>query len=59
MKAEACRATVLVRRHGEVTCQKEAGHDGPHEADVTGKWKRVSWTEGTTFIEPDAGDRPT
>ncbi len=42
--ADHCVATVLVRGHGRFTCEKDADHEGPHEAEMTGRWQRVMWT---------------
>ena len=55
MNAVPCPATVVVRGRGTFTCEKEAGHEGPHEAKMeTGEWKAVIWTDGTTSTaEPD------
>ncbi len=40
---DRCDATIRVRDHGELTCEKEADHDGPHEAEMKGRWERVIW----------------
>ena len=54
MNATPCEATVLVRGHGKLICEKEAGHEGPHEATLPGQWERVVWTDGNTSLpEPD------
>ncbi len=41
--AGLCDATVRLVRYGEFTCEKDAGHEGPHEASTTGRWQRVVW----------------
>ncbi len=41
---DRCDATVVVRGHGSLTCQKDADHDGPHEAEMTGRWQGAIWT---------------
>lgn len=50
MTTERCGATVLVRPYGEVTCEKDAGHNGRHHANIAGEWKAVTWTDDTTAV---------
>ena len=41
--ADRCDASVLIKGHREFTCEKDAAHEGMHEAEMTGRWKRVIW----------------
>ena len=50
MTTERCHAEVFVQQYGEFRCEKELGHDGLHQASVTGEWEAVMWPEGTTVI---------
>ncbi len=46
----SCPATVLVRPGGRFSCEKEAGHEGLHEARMAGEWEAVMWPDGATVV---------
>ena len=57
MVSERCPATVTVMRNGQFRCEMDGGHEGFHEAALSGDWDRVIWGDSTTVVVMPGGRR--
>ena len=57
MPPERCPTTVTVMRNGQFACEMEEGHQGSHEAALSGEWDRVIWGDSTTVVLMPGGRR--